>query len=525
MIKIKKIAYLLCLGCLVLSGNLFGQDPSKDVTITTSGSGTTEEKATQNALRSAIEQAFGTFISAKTEILNDELISDEITSVASGNIKSYDVLNASQLPNGTWGVTLKSVVSVDKLTSFVQAKGVEVEVKGGLFALNIKQQILNEQAEIDVMTNMFGVLHESLQLSFDYTLETFDPVSLNGNNENWKIPMEITVKTNENVDFSAKYCIKVLKDISLTENEIESFLKLGKKVYTYGVFYNNKYQSFSFRNYHSVEILDMIKRMMARFYPFRFIIDSGLDSLNGHEINRIHLTKYRELYNKGCDDCTNEFKSSFFWEDRNLFYTLIDKDTLLPHIRLAGLPDYMSVDAFFRDGYLGQIPSYNGAFIVFQNTNQTAVKFNFPDYRSLQEIEQLSQYAVQPVKEHSRFKNGGFVVYEQNGHGLICAPFNLKLDAKQINLERVNDVCDDFVLNGFNDWYLPSKTEMEQIANYLMLMGIGCFSIGSSQPVYWTNTQDKYGNVIVWNIFSSFQFSFGADKYNQAEYLFPVRKF
>jgi hypothetical protein len=42
------------------------QDADKTVSITVSGSGKTQEEAKQVALRSAIEQAFGTFISSKT---------------------------------------------------------------------------------------------------------------------------------------------------------------------------------------------------------------------------------------------------------------------------------------------------------------------------------------------------------------------------------------------------------------------------------------------------------------------------
>ena len=40
-------------------------------TLTTTGSGPSKEIAVQQSLRSAIEQAFGAFISAKTEILVD----------------------------------------------------------------------------------------------------------------------------------------------------------------------------------------------------------------------------------------------------------------------------------------------------------------------------------------------------------------------------------------------------------------------------------------------------------------------
>ena len=63
-----------------------------EVLLIVSGDGSTKEEATKAALRSAIEQAFGTFVSSNTKILNDELVKDEIVTVASGNIKSYKYL-------------------------------------------------------------------------------------------------------------------------------------------------------------------------------------------------------------------------------------------------------------------------------------------------------------------------------------------------------------------------------------------------------------------------------------------------
>jgi hypothetical protein len=81
------------------------QDAEKTVTIVVSGSGKTQDDAKQSALRSAIEQSFGAFISSKTEMFNDQVVADQMATVSSGNIKSYEVLNESQLPDGSWGVT------------------------------------------------------------------------------------------------------------------------------------------------------------------------------------------------------------------------------------------------------------------------------------------------------------------------------------------------------------------------------------------------------------------------------------
>ena len=88
--------------------NLSAQETSKNVSIIVTGSGKTQDDAKQSALRSAIEQAYGAFISSKTEVLNDNLVSDQITSIANGNIQSFEILNEAQLPDGSWGNTLKA---------------------------------------------------------------------------------------------------------------------------------------------------------------------------------------------------------------------------------------------------------------------------------------------------------------------------------------------------------------------------------------------------------------------------------
>jgi len=70
--------------CLLVNFYVFltflsiGQTDNKDVLITASGSGTSQELAKQTALRNAIEQAFGAFISSKTEIFNDEIVADQM---------------------------------------------------------------------------------------------------------------------------------------------------------------------------------------------------------------------------------------------------------------------------------------------------------------------------------------------------------------------------------------------------------------------------------------------------------------
>lgn len=109
-----------------------------EVTLVVTGEGLTREAATTNALRSAIEQTYGVFVSANTEILNDELVRDEIATISSGNIQKYNEIACIDLPNGNKEVTLQATVSVSKLVSYAQSKGAECEFAGAAFGANLK---------------------------------------------------------------------------------------------------------------------------------------------------------------------------------------------------------------------------------------------------------------------------------------------------------------------------------------------------------------------------------------------------
>ena len=223
-----KLKFLLVILLLNFS-SVFSQD-DKTVTLTVSAQGETISEAKQNALRDAIEQAFGAFISSNTEILNDELVKDEIVSVSNGNIKDFEVIYEVELPNGDYATTLKATVSVNKLSAFVESKGVEVEFKGGLLAVNIKQQILNEKNEVKTIENIMRVSEEILDKSYDFELVRGEPKQA-GNNNSWQIPLRVDVKFNKNINQFNSYLHNSLKGLSMSEDEIKRYKQLGKETY------------------------------------------------------------------------------------------------------------------------------------------------------------------------------------------------------------------------------------------------------------------------------------------------------
>lgn len=191
-----------------------------DVTLVVSGDGATKEAATHVALRSAIEQAYGVFVSANTEILNDELVKDEIATVASGNIKSYTELSATVLPNGNHLVSLQATVSTKSLATYAQSKGASCEFAGATFGANLKLVELNQKntkIAFDHLLKQCSIIAEGL---YDTELTIGDPTAMG------ELDIEINYYSNQTTCEFIKLITNTLQALSLSPEEIQNLDKL-----------------------------------------------------------------------------------------------------------------------------------------------------------------------------------------------------------------------------------------------------------------------------------------------------------
>ena len=192
------------------------------VSLVVSGDGVTKQEAITIALRSAIEQAFGTFISANTAILNDEIVKEEVATVSSGNINSYEELSSFEV-NGRWEVTLKASVSVDKLVSYIQGKGAETEFAGQSFAMQMKLRKLNKENEKQALLNLvehLGLLTHNYSL-FDYKILQHEPEYIDG--EKYKVPIIVYAVENSNYEKAIELVLRTFKSLALSDEEQLSY--------------------------------------------------------------------------------------------------------------------------------------------------------------------------------------------------------------------------------------------------------------------------------------------------------------
>jgi len=87
-------------------------------------------QALEEAMRSAVEKAAGTFITSQTEVSSGRVVYDRIMTQASGYISDYDVIDEGVDNNGFYFVTIKARVSTGKFEQDWLALALLMERKG-----------------------------------------------------------------------------------------------------------------------------------------------------------------------------------------------------------------------------------------------------------------------------------------------------------------------------------------------------------------------------------------------------------
>lgn len=194
-----------------------------DVELVVIAEGDTKEQAIQAALRNAIEQTFGVFVSSHTEILNDNVVKDEIATVASGNIRHFVCLSEEYVDSKCL-VTVKAIVSTNNLINYTKSKGGSAELAGSTFAANIKLMELYKNNEIKAIRHLAYQLAEVAPSMFDYNIEIGE-FKIYGSS--YFCPISIKRSVNANAKKMYDIIYSTLKSLSMTSIEWSKNDKMG----------------------------------------------------------------------------------------------------------------------------------------------------------------------------------------------------------------------------------------------------------------------------------------------------------
>lgn len=203
--------HLILLLFLFMDTNVYSQDEKK-VTLVVTGEARTKDEAIAQALRNAIEQSFGTFVSSNTKMINDEIIRDEIVSISKGNILNYKEISELTMADGNKSVTVQATVSISNLTNYANNKGMQAELSGAVFLMNKRIEEFNTKNEKIALNNTIEQYARVLPKLFDLQISTQDPIEKDGF---YRIPCVVKFIANKNTLQAHKLWVDALAELNV----------------------------------------------------------------------------------------------------------------------------------------------------------------------------------------------------------------------------------------------------------------------------------------------------------------------
>lgn len=196
--------------------------PKDQVSLVVMGHASTRDNAISSALRSAIEQSYGAFISSQTRILNNVLVSDEIVSVSSGNIKKYTILSEMYDGKG-YMVTVKAIVSLSNLSSFMTKHGDNCKFDGDALANNIKLMRFRADNTSKCLENLLFQLRSVSKKAFLFNVEQVENPIFSERRSCYYFPVTFSCYSNSVSAEIANLITSTMNEISLSEAEIKDY--------------------------------------------------------------------------------------------------------------------------------------------------------------------------------------------------------------------------------------------------------------------------------------------------------------
>lgn len=162
--------------------------------------------------------------------------------------------------------------------------------------------------------------------------------------------------------------------------------------------------------------------------------------------------------------------------------------------------------SLYLDGvYMGQIPAGGMAAFPKLETGSHRLEMRYEDgntenkrvtVQKNRTVRAIFSY-VKPEAIGDRHAGGIIFYLDGRGGGLVAAPSDqsgvgLFGAIANVSWSDAKRICRDLRLNGYSDWYLPSKEELDLMYRNLHKRGIGGFS---EQKSYWSSSE-IYSNYV-----------------------------
>ncbi len=197
--------------------------------VVVTGTGSTKEEAVNKGLREAVEMYTGSLVYAVTDVINYQIQKDQIIATSLGHIKSYKIINTSNIDNSVL-VTLDVKLAEEKIEELVRENVKIITVDDVLKDYN---NVYKRQEQMKKLSGMLKILserpiNEKYYINYvGYEIVRISPTM---------VDTVLTVKLCANPFFMKTYR-EVIKNLSEQRSSVDNFhvgtnyrIELGKLV-------------------------------------------------------------------------------------------------------------------------------------------------------------------------------------------------------------------------------------------------------------------------------------------------------
>ena len=282
--------------------------------VITSGYGKNPDEALTQALRNAVEEAVGTYMTSTTRIENDELIEDKVLSLSRGFIKDFKKLAEMKVEDEI-KVTVSAIVTETQILETLKASGVEIKVEGQKMFQQFVSFDRQMEDEYRVVSNLLKELPKEPPL--DYSVEMMGQPVRDGDLDKWEsayIKVRIVGKVNDNYRNQYQNLRNILQETAF-ENKI--FYTNSEMSFKIKNDYKRTLTDSEYENYNNIYGSGMIKKSGDTYYdifskPYSpYLIGLWLKHNSMNHAGNYHLYKF---LNKKTHNSISRFISDYFYD-------------------------------------------------------------------------------------------------------------------------------------------------------------------------------------------------------------------
>lgn len=196
-------------------------EPDKIEKVVVSGIGIDADKARQNALRNAVEQVVGTFVSSETLVKDSVLIKDEILSHSGGYVKESRIISTERTDD-LFSVKLEALVISTKLKQRIQSLNIATKKVEGESLFGEAFTKIDSQKNSSVLFK--NILSKYPQAAYKFEVGKPEILSTDQSRNTASVKIPVVIKLDSAFIDEFTSVLKQVATKTMPEANIETFM-------------------------------------------------------------------------------------------------------------------------------------------------------------------------------------------------------------------------------------------------------------------------------------------------------------